>query len=328
MKKMVFSYFRDNGYCDNFVNKDYKKIDVLNYAFGKIVDGNLDVSHLENLSKVLELRKKGLKVVIVLDGVSKETREKFIEISNTKETREKFANSVYQCLEEYQLDGIDLDWEFPEGIEQINNFTYLCKDIKEKLMECPRKLILSSAIIGTNVEKHYDLKELNKYLDYLHIMTYNMGDNRYASHNSPLKSSAMFKDSMESALDNCLRNGFDGEKIVLGIPFYVKTGKLASSSPILGQKYIENSYKSVSNNIFLNDYSKRNNFKEYFDEECLAYYSFDGETFTSFENEESVRRKCEYIIEKGICGVMFWDYGHDKEHGILLDTIYKTFLNN
>ena len=37
----VFAYLRNPGYCENLVERDYKKIDVINFAFGKIIDGKL-----------------------------------------------------------------------------------------------------------------------------------------------------------------------------------------------------------------------------------------------------------------------------------------------
>lgn len=62
-KKMIFAYFRNPAYCENLIERDCVKIDVINYAFAKIKNGEVDVSHLTNLRDVIKLKTKGLKIV-------------------------------------------------------------------------------------------------------------------------------------------------------------------------------------------------------------------------------------------------------------------------
>ena len=54
-----------------------------------------------------------------------------------------------------------------------------------------------------------------------------------------------------------------------------------------------------------------------------AAYLWNGETFISFESPEAIRRKCEYVKEKGMLGVMYWEHSanHTRE---LLTVIAKT----
>ena len=40
----------------------------------------------------------------------------------------------------------------------------------------------------------------------------------------------------------------------------------------------------------------------------------------SYEDPESLRRKCGYLRERGLAGVMFWEYTADRT-GALLDTL-------
>lgn len=323
-KKLTFAYLRDAGYGDNLVNRDYMKIDVINYSFGKIVNGELSVRSLENLQNVLRLRAKGVRIVIVIDGVSTNTREAFVQAASSEENREKLATSIANVIEQYQFDGVDLDWEFPNGTTEKNNFSLLVKRIREKLDESDRDLILSAAVRSGGYSTHYNLVELNKYLDYLHIMSYGMSGSNTARHQSALMNSTYSSFSISSSVNMYINGGMDRDKVVFGIPFYVKVGTLANPTlPALGQSL--SNYYSVGYSSFMATTFVQQNFVEYFDAAAQVYYAVGTTQFASYDNPESIRLKCEWAIENGIAGVMFWDYGHDQAGGTLLQAIYETF---
>jgi len=51
-------------------------------------------------------------------------------------------------------------------------------------------------------------------------------------------------------------------------------------------------------------------------------WNADKRTFVSYDDPESLRRKCRYLRERGLGGVMFWEYSEDPT-GTLLDTLFK-----
>ncbi len=321
-KKLTFAYLRTTGVGTNLLERDYMKIDVINYAFAKIVNGELSILPLSNLNTVLRLRAKGLRVVVVIDGVSTETREAFALAASNSTNREKLANSIANIIEQYQFDGVDLDWEFPSGTTEKNNFSLLLKTIRKKLDESPRKLILSAAVISGSYSSHYDLVEMNKYIDYLHIMSYGM--NSGARHSSPLIKSTYATYAINSSVNMYINGGIDRAKIVFGMPFYVKLGTLSNpnASP-LGQTLSNTESLGYSN--FKANYFNQQGFIEYYDPNALAYYAVSPTRFASYDNPASVTAKCNWAIENNIAGVMFWDYGHDQAGGTLLEAIYQVF---
>ncbi len=323
-KKLTFAYFRNPAYGTNLMERDYMKIDVLNYSFGNIIGGELSVYNLSNLNNVLKIREKGVRVVIVIDGVSEATSDAFALASSTQENRIKLANSIASVLEQYQFDGVDLDWEFPSGTTEKNNFSLLVKEIRIALDRSSRDLILSAAVVSGSYSTHYDLVELNKYLDYLHIMTYGMSGSYVAKHQSALIKSTYAPYAVASSVDMYAKGGIDITKIVFGIPFYVKIGNVANSpTNVLGAALT--SPISVSYTTFMRDYYNKNGMVEYYDEEAKVFYSYSGNKFASYDNPLSIQYKCEYAIANNLAGVMFWDYGHDQVGGTLLDAIYQQF---
>ena len=326
-KKLTFAYFRNPAYGTNLMERDYMKIDVINYSFGNIIGGELSVYNLSNLNNVLKIREKGVRVVIVIDGVSSETSDAFSLASSTSENRLKLANSIAHVIEQYQFDGVDLDWEFPSGTTEKNNFSLLVKEIRASLDQSSRDLILSAAVVSGSYSTHYDLGELNKYLDYLHIMTYGMSGSYVARHQSALIKSTYASYAVNSSVDMYANGGIALNKIVFGIPFYVKIGDVANAPVFVLGAPLTNPI-SVSNTTFMRDYYNKNGMVEYYDEEAKVFYSYSGTKFASYDNPTSIRYKCEYAIEKGLAGVMFWDYGHDQVGGTLLDAIYQQFKTN
>lgn len=323
-KKLTFAYFRNPAYGTNLTTRDYMKIDVLNYAFGKIINGKLNVMNLSNLEKVLELREKGVRIVIVIDGVSTDTRAAFVEAASTDAKRKQLADSIADIIELYQMDGVDLDWEYPSGTTEKNNFSLLVREIRQALDLSSRKLLLTAAVRAGGYSTHYDLPVLNQYIDYLHIMTYGMSGSSSARHQSALHTSTYATYSVERSVVMYTNGGFDRNKLVFGIPFYVKMGDV-TGSPINPLGYSLSNDSAISFTSFTNTYYNKNGYVEYFDAAAKVYYSYNGTRFASYDNPASIKLKCEWAIANNVGGVMFWDYGHDSTYGTLLDAIYQEF---
>ena len=66
----------------------------------------------------------------------------------------------------------------------------------------------------------------------------------------------------------------------------------------------------------------KNGFVRYWDENAKAPYLFNSETnqLITYDDEESVRLKCEYVIDNNMAGMMFWQYASDTNE-YLLDAI-------
>ena len=107
----------------------------INYAFGKVnetYDGVI-VQYPERLRQLVEL-KKDHKIYIVL-SIGGWTAGGFSEMASTHQRRKAFARDCKRIVKEYDLDGIDIDWEYPSCSEagitarpaDIDNFTLLMR---------------------------------------------------------------------------------------------------------------------------------------------------------------------------------------------------------
>ena len=254
--------------------------------------------------------KSGTKIVI---SVNQSASGAFSSVAASATLREKLANNILDFIKTMNIDGVDIDWEVPSSSE-IENFTLLMKIIYEKVKaENPNYLVTAAIGGGKWQPPKYDLTNSKKYLDYVNLMTYSMatGNGYYQN--------ALYKSSKGATLTSCTIEesvkifndyGIENSKILVGIPFYL-TVQTESGGP--GSK--TGTGKSIWYDKLYSTYALSDTMKEYFDEECGVPYRYDAvnKIFISFENEQSIKRKCEYINAMGLAGIMYWQYGQDVD---------------
>src|SRR5688500_11085299 len=126
----------------------------INYSFAlpaKEGNGLEPLSHPENLRKMVEIaHQKGKEVFISLggwnigDGSGDDSR--LHRIAKTETGRKEFNAAVMGLVEEYELDGVDMDWEYPENDSSANDFIALMKPLAEQLHA--RQKELSVAVVS------------------------------------------------------------------------------------------------------------------------------------------------------------------------------------
>ncbi len=334
-KKPVFAYYYQGS---SLKDEDLDKIDVINYSFGYIINNQLSVSHLPNLATLAnKAHAKGVRFVISVGGWG---ATGFGPMAATAENRAKFARSVVEVIKNYGLDGIDLDWEYPTtdiGSEKGKpedkyNFTSLIRELRDALDEVDPELLLTAAFPAGSwgAQNYYEISEINGHLDYFHLMTYDMisySSSAKTSHHTnlyPSKYSTSPQTSAASAVLAYQNAGADKSKIVIGGAFYGHIGTVTGNPVNHGMGLPTADFaNSVTFAKIYTDYLNNPNFQRYFDDDAKAPWLFDGTTLITYDDPVSLGYKCEYIIQEGLGGIMFWQLGGDYE-SILVNAIYDS----
>jgi len=349
-KYVVIGYVGYGGWTKDQI--DAQKLTHVNYAFAVPAE-NGELAPLRpkddaNLTALTSLKaaNKDLKVLISIGGWG--GCRYFSDASLTDAARKKFARSTIELLKKYHLDGIDIDWEYPDQIgannifrpEDKQNFTLLLKELRAQLDAQGKQdkksksdhYLLTAATGGdTAFVNHTELGNAQKYLDYVNIMTYDLyhGNDKKTGHHSslyPSKKGDHSRNSSDEAVNGHIKAGVPASKIVLGLPFYGRGWAGANDQdnglfqPATG-KHISPSYDELAAN-----YINKNGFTRYWDEDAKAPYLWNPEsrTFISYADEESFVHKADYIKKKGLAGAMFWEYTLDlKEKSILLNKLVQ-----
>lgn len=343
------------AYVAGFRNFDFSSIDAsklthINYAFANIIDGEVRFGseaiddtemNVDDLRELSALRKVNpdLKILVSVGGWG--WSGNFSDAALTDSSRNRFGASAARFVRDYSLDGIDIDWEYPNHPgagntyrpEDVHNFTLL--------LECVRKHIDSLAMaegrkdkylltIATGASEHYaantELGPLSEYLDFINIMTYDFhhGGSTQTGHHANLWLSewdAADGDATDKAVELHLKAGVPPEKLNIGIPFYgriwrgvepVNNGLYREAETTgAGMPYAE-VLKALADPAFTRIY----------DSSAASPFLWNAtdSVFISYEDEGSIAARMEYIRSKGLGGVMFWEYTEDVD-GMLLKAI-------
>ncbi|RKP08905.1 glycoside hydrolase [Thamnocephalis sphaerospora] len=177
----------------------------------------------------------------------------FSTMAASVKTRTAFVESVLKTVKEYNLDGIDLDWEFPGRGGNLCNVVDKENDSKNLLLllkELRQKLGTEKSIsMAVRVQPFdgpdgplKDVKEYAELLDYVLIMAYDINGRwgQTAGPNAPLKYSSKGGDqfSVTDGANAWSTAGFPAGKIVIGVPFYGRAVTVAGAAPTNDNMYV------------------------------------------------------------------------------------------
>lgn len=344
------------GYVFGSRNPDIENIDAhklthINYAFANLIDNEAVLersSDVSNLSRLNALKEKNpdLKILVSVGGWS--WSGNFSDAALTPESRLHFAESVVEMIREHQLDGIDLDWEYPGQTgagnvhrpEDKENFTLLLRAVRKQI----DKLSDEKGRTGTDryqltiatgsnrfYFEHTEMDKAQRYLDFINVMAYDFHGEwtPVTGHHTNLFPSGgeAQRNSAVNAVNLHLEAGIPVEKLVLGVAFYGRGW--AGVNPVnrgLFQPY-EESLPGVGFGDLKAGYIDRNGFQKFWDDEAKAPYLWNEEEriFYTYDDEMSLQYKADYIKSEGLTGVMYWEHARDPDE-ILLGVLYNELL--
>ena len=325
-----------------------EKLTHINYAFSNIDDGKLvegfpfDKQNYALLQS-LKTRNPDLKILSSVGGWT--WSGNFSDMALSEASRARFVTSAIDFARRHQLDGIDIDWEYPglPGMgnthrpEDGTNFTLLLRDLRAALdtlgQELGRPMLLTIATGGfPDFLAKSDIANWQRYLDYINIMAYDFNFPRndgVSGHHTALFSHPddASGQSADAAVKLHLAAGVPAAKIVVGVAFYgrhwtdvgpennglFQPGNAGASSFGGGR------YSNLAPNII-----NQQGFVRHWDEVARApwLYNAGQKIFISYDDPESLKNKASYIKTHGLAGAMFWQYTSDYEHQ-LLDTLNR-----
>ena len=291
-------------------NVDAHLLDFVIYAFALINDdGTFTVYSTRYLTELsnLKLENPYLRVIMAIGGWG---ADGFSDAALTPTSRYNFAREAKRWVDQYDLDGIDIDWEYPgssaSGIrsrpQDRENFTLLLTALRDVL---GADAWISVAGTGeASYIRNVEIANIAPIINYFNLMAYDFtagetGETA-ARHHSNLYISelALGNNSVDTQINNLIDAGMPSSQILMGIPFYGRYGATSTKT-----------YDDLRKG-----YINKNGFRVLWDNVAKAPYIVDpnGNFAYSYDNLLSIYFKGLYIAENCLGGMFSWQSGMDQ----------------
>ena len=188
-------------------------------------------------------------------------------------------------VEEYALDGVSFDYEYPETLKDYTVYKKFVKELKSAL---PEGKLLTAALAIWNIGVGKLTKKDLANFDSIEIMSYDMFDDR-GNH-------AAFYTSAYEVIDKLIDKGLDLKKFNLGVPYYSRP---VNADPYWGNYYDVADKLSPFENSYVEAYTDINGVSH---PALLNYYN----------GRQMIYDKTAYAMDAGLGGIMIWHFGTDS----------------
>ncbi|KAG8848961.1 Endochitinase 1 [Tulasnella sp. 330] len=273
-----------------------------------------------NLKQIYLWKKnhRHLKVLLSIGGWT--YSPKFHSVVVSRAARMDFVRSSIKILEDYGLDGLDIDYEasfFDLDGNQAEGYVELLRLLREGLDEhaakkgngCRFELSIAAPCGSSNYEKLH-AREMDKYLDMWNLMAYDYSGSweKIASHQANVYNGSV---NTATAVSWYLNQGIARSKLIIGLPLYGRSF-MATSGP--GHPF--NGIGPGSWEAGSYDYRALPlpGSRVHHDAQAFASWSYDPNKreMVSYDDAIVAKWKAEWIIREGLGGAMWWELSGDK----------------
>jgi spore germination protein YaaH len=204
----------------------FERLTHINYSFLiPNADGSfVQLTNAWKLRKIVDLaHQHNVKVLISVGGWGWD--DQFETLAADPVTRSAFVENLNTIVNEYKLDGADIDWEYPDPGDSSRNFLALMTELRTVLTE---NKLLTAAVVAYGDEYGLGIPASSfALMDFVNVMTYAGSDHGTLT-------------QFESGLRYWEGRGLTPEKTILGLPFYSEPGgkayrKIVEDNPAAAQ---------------------------------------------------------------------------------------------
>jgi chitinase len=277
-----------------------------------------------------------IKVTVSVGGA---TESGFSAMAADANKRAGFVANVCNWLKIYDLDGVDIDWEYPvrplsggaNRPQDRGNYITLLRELRAAMDELGgetgKQYKLSTAVPAQDwfvtSGQGVDIKTVSEIVDGLKLMAYDYNGswNNTTGHNANLNRGTGIWWSTHDAVTAYISAQVRPEKIIMGVAFYgqawnnVGAGNNANL-PGLNQSGAHNgtpSWTSIKGTYLKPD----SPYARYWDSNAKAPFLYNGSHWISYTDHEQIKEIAAYAKTNKLGGLFAWEYAHDMEADLL-----------
>ncbi|EGW30461.1 uncharacterized protein SPAPADRAFT_157529 [Spathaspora passalidarum NRRL Y-27907] len=199
---------------------DTNRFEIVHYSFARINE-DFSISVGSGFKDFLLLSSKKMIAIGGSNMAADASLNQRFKLGVSDEHREELADSIVAFIQEHNLDGVHLDWEYPQTIEEGKNYNLLFKAIKSKM-----STKVSIALPPTYFHlKNFPLQEMDENMDYFILMNYDY----YGQWNYDTGSGVgchVDKEETIESIKMIVKSGINTRKLYGGVANYARTFEL------------------------------------------------------------------------------------------------------
>lgn len=308
---------------DNFdeLMANVSGVNVVSPTWFSLTDKKGNLSSFADLNYVEKAHNKGMQVWALVNDFEDRKLTKKVLTSTT--TRQNLVRNIMYCVDSYDLDGINLDFE------------YISEDIADSYLQFLRELSVEfrknhkifsiDNYVPSAWSEFYDREQQALLADYLIIMNYD--EHTAISEEAGSVSSLSYA---EQGIKDTLAQAKDASRVINGMPLYTRVWCETPEASSDGTgKFIED---SVNGNYYLSTQAvTMDTAREAYEAAGVkpAYDKTTGQNFVTYskgdstymiwlEDELSVKARLELMNKYELGGAAYWSLGQET------DDIWKT----
>ncbi|KAK4051145.1 Chitinase 4 [Microbotryomycetes sp. JL201] len=281
--------------------------------------GNLKQLHL------LKQRHRHLKVLLSIGGWTYSNN--FAGPASTSQGRRMFVESSIKLLEDYALDGLDIDWEYPKNDAEAWNYVELLRDLRQGLdahaarkglsTEQGYELTIAAPCGAANYEK-LKLKEMDEYLSMWLLMSYDYSGSwdTVTGHQAALSDNGSpTSTSTDRTIRHFASQGVPVSKLVLGIPLYGRSFLNTDNGP--GNVFQGVGQGSWEQGTYDFKALPLAGSTEGYDPNLVAAWCYEPlkREWVTYDSLDSALAKAQFVNVNGLAGCMYWEASGDRQKG-------------
>lgn len=310
---------------------------------------------LEQLKMVKKQTGGRLRTLFAVGGW--ENSQYFSATAGNTDKQVVFMRDMKYILNQYDFDGIDIDWEYPvtggaqEGLPADQpNYVQFLTNIRNRLVEIQKRnrrkepylLSIASAAGSWVLDVGYDLKGIISVVDWINVMTYDYFGawasqwGAYTGPPAPLYYAAPTGFSGKMNADYTLKfyvcNTGRPEKIVMCLPFYGRYWNNVGAA-IDPKDGLWRTAVAADVNYYAGGFASwrdikaswlnRNGYQSMYHGGTATLYlwSESYRTMMCYDNAKSLTEKVRYAADHSLGGVVIWAIDLDDDQDSLLGTV-------
>ena len=305
------------------------------------------LSHIDRtwMTKFTSMLSKNADVKCIL-SIGEDTeagRTAFSNMISTPDGRKSFIDDSIKVARENGFHGLDLYWKYPATQNEFDmpNLWLLFKEWRQSLNEESSRsgnpqLFLSTIVyfapkfFPPNDIKAYPFKSIKDNVDFVNLVCYDYYGSGQNTDQHALLYDQQGKMSAHYGISSWIDDaGFPEEKLVMGLPLYGRSWKLAAQHQNwIGAPIMPGSRPGVMayNDILI---FNRNPQVRVVDDRTVSTYSYVGNDWIGYDSKNSIKVKVQYAKDHALGGYFFWALDMDKDYELPQQGSFTyTYINN